>query len=381
MPTNGPEARNSDHVREISNSPAMPAGEKFLLELSAHPQLAVRNLMNSARRAALGSPDELDEQIEPGFGAEFDEAMTAAMRRLGGELSGSRAAQRRTQRPRLTGPITYNKTSATTNVDINAAPTKSDLAWLLAAERMTHDVLSVGVPDHLAGQAHLFAVLTEPVKTAYARHGLDRRGTVTFEAAARYLVHHAQPAHLRFVTAGQLRRWRADQLDLRDTHPAADSGHADHQVHAGADAGDPATAAGTGARLFARNRVLWAHPDGIGHGLLIDRFHHTHRAGLTARDSWTLRKVAEDLTSINDFLATYASAPTTSSAPAGAGVLGVRVLTHRAPNNGLHFVPELRNGRAYVATHHRIGDCDICATRTCLPNAIADQAPTDEVQA
>ncbi|WP_416957738.1 hypothetical protein ACNKF0_09280 [Nocardioides sp. T5] len=320
------------------------SGEDFLSLLAIDHRVAGRALVN-----AINGNQPIPD---PQFGYDFDATMRAAL------AEATVPAPHETAVPnggRLPGSITFNRTSTPATTNVHAAPTKADMAWVLAAERFSHDILKVGVPTTLTARAALFATLCEPIKTAFRRHGLDRRGAIVMEAATSYLIHHAQPTTLRFVTPGQLRRWTADQCDLHDetTHGWCDND------------GLPAHAAARTAttRLTRRRRVLWAHPDGIGHGLMLDRFHHTHIPNLVPLDSWARRKVAEDLTSLADLLRHTAPAagdvqlPTTDAWPA---VLGVRVLSHRAPNTSVHFTATVENGRIRVGRHHRLGGCAVC---------------------
>ncbi|VXC26586.1 hypothetical protein [Nocardioides sp. AX2bis] len=372
--------------QSLGNTEEPGVDQDFAALFARNPQLAMRNTMSTARRSALGITDPATAaalRLEPGFGPAFDEATSEATSGTTGDdaLTGRGPQQTRPAAAglgaarvrQLPGLITYNRTSVAPSASITARPSKQEHAWLLAAERLTHDLHAIGMPNSLGAQADAFAVLVEPVKTAFARHGLDRRGAAVMEAAARYAVHFTQPERLRFLSTGALRRWFDDQ---RDT----DEVITDDALGAENVTGDEMGAGpGTVDRLLRRPRVLWAHPDGPEAGLLIDRFHHTSIRGLVGLDSWARRKVAEDMTSIGRLLAeSGANTTTTTTAAAHTGVLGVRVLTHRAPNTGLHFVADLSSGRPSIGEEHRIGGCRDCRPRLCQPNTSPDARPNGE---
>jgi hypothetical protein len=261
---------------------------------------------------------------------------------------------------RLPGAITFNRTSRPDEKTINAAPSKAERAWLMAAERLTHDLLTAGVPDSLAAQTDLFATAVGPVKSAFARHGLDRRGAGTMEAAARYLVHHAQPdpALLTFVSTERLTRWCADQDSLLEEVPG--DHHPDLLLQR-----DAASA----ARLTHRQRVLWANPAGIEWGLMVDRFHHTSLKYLVPRDGWVRRKVMEDLGSVAALVRRYVP-----EQPITSVLYGVRVLSHRATNEGIHFTPVYNMRRLVDVGQHALGECAFCRGVDNRPNQNLTQA-------
>lgn len=253
---------------------------------------------------------------------------------------------------RLPGGITFNRTSRPSEKTINAAPSKAELAWLMAADRLAHDLLQAGVPDSLAAQADLFASAVGPVKSAFGRKGLDRRGAQTMEAAAGYLVRHAQPADLAFVSTERLTRWCADQDSLLEELPG--DHHPDLQLQH-----DAARA----ARFTNRQRVLWAPSAGIEWGLMVDRFHHTSLRHLVPRDAWVHRKVMEDLQSAAGLIRRYVP-----ERPIASVLYGVRVLSHRAVNEGIHFTPTYDRGRLSGVGQHALGECLFCRPADNRPN-------------
>ena len=333
-----------NHAVPSAEAQAAIDGTVLLAQLKANPRLAGLNLVNAMHNAA-GVPTHTERMASDVFTDAMAEALS-------------------TDTGRLPGPITFNRTTTPKTRDIHAHPSDKDMAWLLAAEGLSHELLKGGLPDTLPAQAELFAALVEPIKAEFRKRGLDRRGNVVLEAATRYLLHHAKP-DLTFVSGGALRRWNADQCDQYD--------NLDHCDDAGA--ANHAAARRALLRLTTRRRVLWAHPDGINSGLLIDRFHHTHIKDLVGQDSWVRRKVAEDFTSLADLLRHSAEPhlPGTEALPA---VLGVRVLSHRVPNESVHFTATVVGGRITVGRHHVLGGCEVCAPAPAVPNAGATPSRT-----
>ncbi|MCK9822797.1 hypothetical protein NOCD_04805 [Nocardioides cavernae] len=277
-------------------------------------------------------------------------------------------AQRQSRAPRTSAPrslpgsvlITRNRTSAASQRTLSFAPTKAQMAAILAGEHLAHDLLAAGMPDSLLDQADAIARVIDPIIATYDVRRLEKRGVQFAEAAARHFINHCQPATLVLASRSHLTRWHDEhgtnmaELDVLD--------------------GEAPTAPETVARLLGRPRLAWTHPAGPRDGLLLDRFHHTHQRGAIERDTWMRRKVAEDLTSIHELLtSTTGSHPaheTHSVHPAQQANLGVRVHTHRAPNVGIHFLPDYTtgNGAPVLGAHHRVGGCEHCAARRALPN-------------
>lgn len=361
-------------------------GSEFLAEFSANSQLAVHKIMSTARRNAFDRQGEAhnryDLALEPGFGEEFDQAVEAEIAQATCAARTSRRSSYRA-RPRLAGSITLNRTTQQASAGASADPTRANLAWLLAAERLSHDLLALGMPSDLAAQANAIATLSEPVMAAFGRHGLDRRGPVVAEAATRYLIHHAQPAGLRFVPLGKLRRWYADQREVNDQQIDA-TGSTDAAYSTAPYDGAPSAATDTpsdtpsdvkrsAGKFFQRPRLIWAAATGIADGVLVDRFHHTHLTGLVEHDTWIRRKVIEDLGAAADLVAFAYAGNLAGGAPA---MLGVRVHTHRAPNAGMHFLPKIVEGRVLIGPHHRLGGCAACISEPNLPNTVLRGSPT-----
>lgn len=330
-------------ISAASAGSTAPSTSTLFADFIANPRLTMRKVVNNMNRDTFGS------DVQPGYGPEFAAVMREA-------LTGCDSATGRSQRARLAGSITPNRTSRPTPTSIDAHPTRSEMAWLLAGERLAHDILTFGVPDSLADQADVFATLSEPVKAGFGRYVPDRRGAAIMEAAARHLIHHARPAHLTHVPTRRLNIWRADQVArLADLNAELPGDH-----HPDLHAQDDLDAV---ERLLNRPRVMWAHPAGIDQGLVIDRLHHTSLKGLLVRDTWLRRKVAQDLDSVAALLRRYSP-----DADWAAGVLGVRVISHRRPNESVHFVADLRNGVATVGHHHPLGQCAACELGNGLPN-------------
>ena len=313
-PTSAPVIERPHSTGEAPADVPAVDGMALLEQFKVNRRLAGLNLVNAMHSAA-GVPTHSERMASQ----VFTDAMAEALAIDTG---------------RLPGPITFNRTTTPKTRDIHAQPSKADMAWLLAAEGLSHELLKGSLPDTLSARAGLFAALVEPIKAEFRRSGLDRRGSVVLEAATRYLLHNAMP-DLTFISGKTLRRWNADQCDQYE--------NLDHCDEAGA--ATHAAAHRAMARLTERRRVMWAHPQGISSGLLIDRFHHTSLRGLVARDTWVHRKVAEDLTSVAALL----RHPHLPEVPPPA-VLGVRVIAHRRPNSSLHFPGPASRGDASRST-------------------------------
>lgn len=337
--------------------------ERLLADFRTNPGLVMHELISANNHAIAG--DLIDTEAAYAVAAQLNHEL--------GHPAVDGAAERSTIT--LPGPITVtrNRTSAATARTLDTRPTKRTLAALLAGEQLVHDILAIGMPDHLAGQHDVITRLLAPIARAHARLGLDRRGPMFAEASARYLLHYAQPAALNFTHQGQLRRWHADHAPEADAHVTA--GENTDPTDPARLAADVADAVAMGRRaavasLLHRPRITWTHPGGLEHGVLLDRFHHTPYAGVIERDTWVRAKVAEDLSRVHALLGPHR--------PDAA--LGVRVHTHVAPNVGVHFLPDYQHGpgsRPVIGTHHRIGDCDTCATRLNLPNLTAETGQED----
>ncbi len=343
-PTSAPVIERPHSTGEAPADVPAVDGMALLEQFKVNRRLAGLNLVNAMHSAA-GVPTHSERMASQ----VFTDAMAEALAIDTG---------------RLPGPITFNRTTTPKTRDIHAQPSKADMAWLLAAEGLSHELLKGSLPDTLSARAGLFAALVEPIKAEFRRSGLDRRGSVVLEAATRYLLHNAMP-DLTFISGKTLRRWNADQCDQYE--------NLDHCDEAGA--ATHAAAHRAMARLTERRRVLWAHRDGINSGLLIDRFHHTHIRDLVGQDSWVRRKVAEDFSSLADVLRHCAEPhlPGTEALPA---VLGVRVLSHRVPNQSVHFTVTAVGGRITVGRHHVLGGCDTCIPAPAIPNAGATPSTT-----
>jgi hypothetical protein len=252
--------------------------------------------------------------------------------------------------------ITRNRTSAAGKRTLSFAPTRAQMAAILAGEHIAHDLLATGMPDSLAEQADAIAAVIDPIIATYDVRHLEKRGVQFAEAAARHFINHCQPATLALATRSHLARWRAEH----GTNPV------EHDPLHDEDAGEAP------ARLLGRPRLAWTHPDGPESGLLLDRFHHTHQRGAIERDSWMRRKVAEDLASIHALL-TSATGSQPAPHPVQLANLGVRVHAHRAPNVAIHFLPDYTAGTSapVLGEYHLVGGCAHCATRRALPNARA----------
>ena len=339
-------------------SAVSPGTSPSLEDFLANPRLTMRKVVNNMNRRDFGTA------VQPGYSPE---SFAAVMREALDGADAGAPVTGRSQRARLRGGITPNRTSRPTSSNIDATPTGTEMAWLLAGERLAHDILEFGVPDSLAEQADVFAVLSEPVKAGFGRYVPDSRGIAVMEAAARHLIHHARPAHLTHVPLRRLNIWRAEQVaHLADLHAEVPGDH-HPDLHAQQDLDAV-------QRLLERPRILWAHPEGIGRGLLIDRMHHTSLKGLLGRDTWVRRKVTEDLHSVGTLLRQYA--PDTDWK---AGLLGVRVISHRRPNESVHFAATTHNGVIAVGHAHPVGTCRVCKLGNGLPNQTADASNGLEV--
>ncbi|GAA2735223.1 hypothetical protein GCM10009867_17050 [Pedococcus aerophilus] len=262
--------------------------------------------------------------------------------------------------------ITRHATSASrtsSGPDLNARPSTRDLAAILLAEELAHDILSSGFPASLDEQARTLTHYLQALTPRHAGTGLDRRGPMFAEAAARHLLTWEHPSHLEFTPRNHLRKWYAElcgELDDAGSGPAA------------AFAGR----AGFAVSFVRRPRVVWTHPDGPGRGLLLDRVYTASRAGVIERDRWVAGKVASDLRDMADYLAPLDDLD--GPGAARRAILGVRVISHRAPNAGVHFVPAFTtvtdaDGRdrdlPLIGSHHRVGGCQWCAPAARLPLA------------
>lgn len=262
---------------------------------------------------------------------------------------------------------------------LNVAPTRTNLAAILAGEALAHDLHAAGFPADLAGQNAMLVELCDPLVLARAAE-LDRRGVSFLEAAARFLVTHHRHAWMRFLPRG-------DILSLWRDHTATTRAISETSGHAGTADLDEVDQAASLPALARRRRVLWMHPDGPAAGLLVDRIHHTPRSGLIEVDTWMRRKVAEDLHRVTNLL--VALGGTAPGAPSGSGedaaehgILGVRVFTHRAPNAGVHFTATLNPaGQAVVADHHRIGGCHNCLSTSHTTTSQTQPAAPEDVRA
>lgn len=272
--------------------------------------------------------------------------------------------QPRSREPRTSAPrsrpgsvlVTRNRTSATQQRNLSFTPTAAQMAAILAGEHLAHDLLAAGMPDSLADQADAIARVIDPIIKSYDVRRLEKRGVQFAEASARHFINHCQPATLVLASRSHLARWHAEQGTDK---PDLDA--------------DAAAVPARVARLLGRPRLVWTHAAGPQAGVLVDRFHHTHQRGAIERDSWMRRKVAEDLISIHALLtATAGDSETVQAVQAvQAANLGVRVHTHRAPNVGIHFLPDYTagNGTPVLGAHHRVGGCAHCASRRALPNS------------
>ncbi len=186
--------------------------------------------------------------------------------------------------------------------------TKSTQAWLAMGEELieilapaTEGRGSDVLPELLDGAL-------ESVAPHWYRRGLVRRGLRQAAAAAVTDIYHLRPAGKVFcgteVTA------MAEEADL------------------------PAEA--TGAQPIGA-RLAWWSPTGENPGLVIDRLHHTHRAGLVM-DQWMRTQVTADLA--------------LGRAVAGETFDGVRVIAHMAYASCLHVLPDF--------TVHVLGQCPKC---------------------
>lgn len=258
------------------------------------------------------------------------------------------------------------------NTPLNVTPTRTNLAAIVAAETLAHDLYAAGFPADLASQNALLVDLCDPLVFERSAE-LDRRGVAFLEAAARFLVTHHHHASLRFLPQRELLNLWNERVDQTS---ANDVGERSSKV-------DEAAALPALAR---RRRVLWAHTEGPAVGLLVDRIHHTPRSGIIEVDTWIRRKVAQDLRNIANLQAVLSDEPTgthdeaTKDGMSGGehGVLGVRVFSHRAPNAGVHFTAAINHiGQPVVEGHHRIGGCDACrsSTHTDAGVSLTDEAP------
>jgi hypothetical protein len=329
----------------------------------ANPHLAVAKLVVAMNRNAGVAPT-----VRADLAAALDRATVEQFLTAPARDQAHKVARRRPRALPGSVGITRNRTSAAGNRTLCFAPTAADHAALLAGEHLAHDLLASGMPDSLAAQYDAIAHFADPIFAAYEVRRLERRGVQTAEAAARHFINHGQPAGLTFVRAGHLLRWWAEQRLLTGV---ADDSDADI-----IDSADIANGDAPVDRLLRRPRLAWAHPDGLEYGFLLDRFHHTHQRGAIGNDTWVHGKVAQDLTSI-DALLRHPGSRSGAPAPDVAN-LGVRVHAHRAPNVGVHFLPDYTDGRPTLGRHHRIGGCQHCTTRLALPNTQLAAQPTTQ---
>lgn len=327
-------------------------------------RLVVHRAMTSNRDATLGPPP-----LSPTVGRALDAAATGLRGGRVADCLPPRPAPRPRRAPGLPGVITItpNRTAQPRQVTTDAPPTRTQLASLLAAENLTHDLLATGFPADLATRADVIAGTIGGIGTAWRARGLDRRGITGAEAAAVHHLNHVRPADraMRFVTTNKLRAVLIDNLD-------------DLRGSAGLDE-DEQRLADAAARLHERPRVIWADLSRVAApAMLVDRFHHTHLLGTIERDTWTLRKVAEDLASAAAHLTLTARAHGRELSPEQllAGVRGVRVSAHLAPNAGRHFTAQLAENRIVVGPNHSLGACAACATTTHLPTSSNPASPS-----
>lgn len=370
----------------------------FVEKLRTNPSKAVADIM-SAHRAHLLGPEPLTEHTR------------ALLRTLRAETRDQEATNAPAvpvpARQSLPGSVrmTRNTTSKAAATALNAGPNRHELAAVLLGERFAHDLLASGISDGERVCLEDLAVtvgfvLDNILGEPESRRDLTRRSPMFAEAAARYLTTWAQPLNLKFIRTGHLARAYADALDDTGLDPAGTLGDA-----ACLPAFPTMSSARDGFSFLRRSRVAWAHPHGVRHGLLLDRLHCAYRAGVIERDTWTRRKVTEDMQAAAAYLATIRGA--------GEGLietmLGVRVMSHLAPNAGVHFLPALTalpqhedlqanrpaahedaehprdrpaassilriDGRRYmvgIGDFHRIGGCGHCLTTTRLPRTDSD---------
>ena len=305
-------------------------GDDFVALLRTNPSLAQSKLM--FQLSATSDQQTVHARNSAALLCETQPRRAGMPRQLGGDIDLRRSPTTAAARP---------------PADLDHAPTKRDLVNLVAAEELAHDLLAAGYPATLPEQTACLEFHASVVAQRWAGHGLERRSPMFIEAAARYLTT-VQPDGLDFATTNALRKWHGD---TRDTHLDSDP-DTDHRTGDGLD-----------VSFISRRRIAWTHPDGPATGLLLDRFHTACRPGGVERDLWARRKVAEDLAATAAFLG--------PALPVGGeevvlrrALLGVRVLAHRAPKVGTHFLPRFVPGQAVpvVGDHHPIGDCAICAT-------------------
>lgn len=338
MPTNQTTSPRS------AASPSNVLGTSWADAFETNPRLSVAKLVRAMNRNTGIAADVHPDLQSAAHAAALDATTPAATMPA--------TAPARTRPRSLPGSIlvTRNRTSQRTDEPLSFAPTAADLAALMAGEHLAHDLLTTGMPASLAAQADAIAHFAEPIYREWALRRLERRGVQVAEAAARHYLTHGQPAALEFASTGHLLRWYAEQCEqpaTADDAPAVDE---------------------AAARLVRRARLMWVDPAGPEHGVLLDRFHHAHLRGALERDTWIRGKVAEDLASIDALLLPVYTA---GIAQPGVANLGVRVHAHRAPNTGIHFLPEAAagGGRPVPGGHHRLGGCQHCVTRTVLPNS------------
>lgn len=183
------------------------------------------------------------------------------------------------------------------------------------------------------------------------------------EAATRHLLTWEHPSHLDFTPRNHLRKWYAELCGELD-----DAGRGPARAFA--------ARAGFDVSFTRRPRVVWTHPDGPGRGLLLDRVYTASRAGVVDRDRWVAGKVASDLHDMANYLAPLDELD--GPGAARRALLGVRVISHRAPNAGIHFTPAFtpvtdadghHRDVPLIGAHHPIGDCQWCAPAARLPLA------------
>ena len=315
------------------------AGADFPARFRANPGLAMGQLMSVNRAATFDAA-----AVSARNHANLDrENTTRTVRPVA--LSGDIALRRNTTMARRTH----------TGPDVTTSLTGRDRAALAVADELIHDLLAAGFPTTLEQQAASIADILGRVAQRWAGNGLDRRGPMFAEAAARYLLTWCRPNALAFAHTNHLRKWHVEACE---THDATTTHDAD---------GNQPSRAGLDVSFIRRPRVVWTHPAGPGNGLLLDRLHTANRPGGVVRDQGVHAKVAADLTDVATFLLP-ATLLTADPAAAQRAILGVRVLTHRAPNAGVHFLPAFTStGAPVIGSHHPLGACAVCASTPHLP--------------
>lgn len=315
------------YVGPASTNNPMPQNQTALVSEPGTNQLLAMYALMTANKAALVGGLLPEEPL-------WDAEVEAVPRRLAGTIT-----------------IKRNSTQRALPRSLNTPPSRNNSAAVALGTHLAHDLLKLGMPETLAGQAHAIATVLETLLPLHARNGLDRRGPLFAEAAARYLIQHCQPEKLQFAHRGKLRRWYLDDTEHENVVPLNEEPEAD---------------TGAGSRLFERPSLVWTHHNGPRDGLLVDRLHHTFRGGVIERDAWTHKEVAKEMKAAAAFLARCHAGE--------EALLGVRVLAHRAPNVGVHFLPDFSDGAANPVggAHHRVGGCNHCAVRTIHPNTSSE---------